>query len=356
MEDQQRRLPAMASSNVCHEALLMESDRERLRVDALQQTGILDTLPEPQFDRLVRLAARALDIPIAKITYIDSDRQWFKAIHGIDLSELPRNESFCTVTIAHAGTLVVPDATLDSRFHTLLPVRQEPRVRFYAGAPLYTPEGHPIGTFCVLDVQPREFDREETEVLEAFAAMAMNELRLRQAIGNLRSLALHDALTGLPNRTQYRERLAHACGQADQSGHAVVLGLLDLDGFKAINDTLGHAAGDQLLQLVSDRLTHVTMGRVLVARIGGDEFALLFTDAPPFADVERTMTRVRDAFSRPFLLGSEEVSVRWSVGLSVYPDDSRDPEELLNQADSAMYQVKRAAAGGYAFYSASQNP
>lgn len=326
-----------------------EVNGEQRRLEALYRFGILDSLPEPQFNRLVALAAQFFDMPMASVTFVDERRQWFKAQIGLGCSESPRAVSFCSLAIAQEGVMVIPDATQDARLRTFANVTGDPHLRFYAGAPLITPDGHKLGTFCVLDQRPREFSPEQAASLESFAAMAMDELNLRRAVQDLGTVALHDALTGLPNRTHFRQLLAQACRRADHSGEKVVVGLIDLNRFKSINDTLGHAAGDTLLQQVALRLRHSVATSDVVARMSGDEFTLLLTDVRSVGDVEKVMTSLRVAFEQPFELSGQQVSVQCSIGLSCYPDQTRKPEFLLNQADAAMYRVKRAG-GNHAFF------
>ncbi len=322
---------------------------EELRLAALHRFGILDTPPEPQFDRLVELAVRVFDVPMALISFIDEDRQWFKANHSFPLSEGPRTESFCSVAIAHDGVMVIPDATQHTQFRSYPNVLGEPHIRSYAGAPLVTPDGHKLGTFCLIGTEPREFSDREQELLASFAEMAMVELKLRQALQDLSHLAMNDALTGLPNRMQFRQHLAEACGRADLSGEKVVVGLLDLDRFKLINDTFGHAEGDGLLRDVARRLKEATASGDVVARMGGDEFVLIFTDVRSVADIALVTKRLQDSFAVPFLISGQEVFVHWSLGLSVYPDDALELDALLSQADAAMYRIKRSGGGHAAF-------
>ena len=322
---------------------------EQLRLAALHRFAVLDTPPEPQFDHLVELAVRVFDMPMALITFVGEDRQWFKATHGLAMSQTPRSESFCSVAIAQDGVMVIPDATQHEQFRTYPSVVGEPHIRSYAGAPLMTPEGQKLGTFCVIGTEPREFSEKEQALLASFAQMAMAELKLRQALFELSHMAMNDALTGLANRVQFRQHLTEACRRADHSGEKVVVGLLDLDRFKLINDTFGHAAGDQLLKDVARRLKEATATSDVVARMSGDEFVLLLTDVRSVADIALVTKRLEDSFAVPFVTSGQEVFVHWSLGLSVYPDDARELDVLLSHADAAMYRVKRAGGGHAAF-------
>jgi len=322
---------------------------EQRRLAALYRYDILDTLPEPQFDQLVELAARCFKLPMALISFIDEDRQWYKAKHGVLVPQVPRCESFCSVALTRDGVMMIPDATLDEQVQSYPSVVGDPHIRSYAGAPLVTPEGEKIGTFCVFGPEPREFSAEERDLLTSFATMAMTELRLRQALQELSQIAMSDTLTGLPNRVHFRHLLVEACRRADVSGEKVVIGLLDLDRFKLINDALGHAVGDRLLTDVARRLKEATATSDVVARLGGDEFALAFTDVRSVADIALVTKRLQDSFAEPFLVDEQEVFVHWSLGLSVYPDDARELDALLGHADAAMYRVKRAGGGLAAF-------
>ena len=134
---------------------------EQARLAALHRYNILDTLPEPHFDRLVELAVHVFGLPMALLTFVGKDRQWFKANQGVPFSETLRCESFCAVAIEQEGVMVIPDVDRHEHFRTYPVVLGEPYVRSYAGAPLVTPEGQKIGTFCILGTEPRAFTEKE---------------------------------------------------------------------------------------------------------------------------------------------------------------------------------------------------
>lgn len=319
--------------------------RDQARLDALYRYGILDTDPEPQFDRIVRLAARHFRMPMALTSLIDADRQWFKARIGLQDIQTSLDTSICAVTIQQPGTMVIPDVQLDPRFRLYDTVTGEPHVRFYAGSPLMTPDGHKLGTLCVLDRQPRGFTAEDEADLQDFAALVMDEFSLRRAVDELSHLALNDPLTGLPNRMHQRQHLSQAMRRAERAGDRVVLALLDLNGFKAVNDALGHAAGDALLVQVGQRLRETLSTSDLVARLGGDEFTVVLTDLRSPHGAEVAMHRVQQAFTRPFVVEGQPVYVRWSIGMAVFPDDTVEEGQLLRLADQAMYTAKRSRDG-----------
>ncbi len=187
--------------------------------------------------------------------------------------------------------------------------------------------------------------------VDSVIAVATDITERRHAEVALKHQALHDALTGLPNRAYFNERLAEALEAAERCGESVTLSLIDLDRFKDVNDTLGHAAGDALLQHVAARLSGVLREDDLVARLGGDEFAVLFpaTSEREGADLAR---RLMGSLSTPCIVNGNRVDVAASIGLASSPVRGCEPATLLRNADLAMYSAKNGS-GGFALYDAS---
>jgi hypothetical protein len=156
-------------------------DKEVQRLDALKRYDLLDTPAEAEFDDLARLAARFCATPIALISLVDAERQWFKSRMGIDIEESPRDVSFCAHAILEGDVLVVPDTTQDERFADNPFVKDDSRIRFYAGAPLVTPEGHAVGTLCVLDRKPRELSEDQRDALRVLARQVVAQMELRRS-------------------------------------------------------------------------------------------------------------------------------------------------------------------------------
>jgi signal transduction histidine kinase len=156
------------------------SSDEEARLAALTAYGILDTPGEEAFDRYVRVASAILRVPIALVTLVDRNRQWFKSRIGVDVDQTDRCIAFCDYAIRSDEVMVVPDARQDARFLDNPLVVNDPHVRFYAGAPLVTPEGHRIGTLCVIDQKPRDLNAEEIELLRDLAHMVVDTLELRR--------------------------------------------------------------------------------------------------------------------------------------------------------------------------------
>ncbi|MGH9387503.1 MAG: ATP-binding protein [Vicinamibacterales bacterium] len=158
---------------------------EAARLQTLRKYRILDTKPEQAFDDLTLLASQIFKVPIALITLIDEDRQWFKSRIGVTVTETHRSVAFCAHAIQQPGLFIVPDARLDERFRENPFVVDQPHVRFYAGAPLITPEGHALGTICVIDVMPRDLNADEAKALEALRRQAQAQLELRRNLNEL---------------------------------------------------------------------------------------------------------------------------------------------------------------------------
>jgi diguanylate cyclase (GGDEF)-like protein/PAS domain S-box-containing protein len=173
---------------------------------------------------------------------------------------------------------------------------------------------------------------------------------IKATVERLDHMAHHDALTGLPNRLLFSARFEQCLIRADRHRTHVALLLLDLDRFKLINDTLGHAAGDYLLQNVAERLRHCVRAEDTVARLGGDEFAIVLDEQSQREDAALVAGKILKQLSEPIMLEGQEHLPSASVGISVYPDDADSPENLIKAADAAMYRAKQTGMHGFAFY------
>ena len=174
---------------------------EAARVAALQKYAILDSEPEQGFDDLTLLASWICRTPIALISLVDENRQWFKSKVGISVSETSRDIAFCSTAIQQNDVFVVPDALQDERFRTNPLVVSEPHIRFYAGAPLINEDGYALGTLCVIDRTPREFSAEEKEALQALSRLALRQLEFRRNL-----MLLKEALNDRTKEEHEREK------------------------------------------------------------------------------------------------------------------------------------------------------
>jgi diguanylate cyclase (GGDEF)-like protein len=328
--------------------------KEQARLAALYELEILDSAPEPDFNDVVALASALCDTPIAIINFVDADRQWGKALIGVESSEAPRHVSFCAETITQdAGVLVVPDTLNDPRWAQNPQVAGPPGLRFYAGVAIVTDEGHALGSVCVADDRgPRELNERELTGLRSLARQTAALLKLRdhskkltRATEQLRHLAVRDPLTNLANRTFLEDSLALALRARLRTGRELGLLFCDLDDFKSVNDRFGHRGGDLLLQVVAHRLASAARESDLVARLAGDEFVVMCPELGGPADLSEIVQRLSVAASGRVDLGGAEIEPRLSVGVALAADDDRTAT-LVARADRAMYRAKRRRKDG----------
>jgi len=192
----------------------------------------------------------------------------------------------------------------------------------------------------------------DSQILERSLRYAMDRKESEQ---KLAKLAHYDALTNVPNRILFRDRLQRAIERARRGHQNVALLFLDLDGFKQVNDTFGHDAGDVLIRTVADRLTACVRKSDSVARIGGDEFTLILEDTETTADIVNVAKKVIDIVSRPVAISGQQIFVGCSIGIAAYPEGGEDVDALLKHADMAMYQAKSLRGSTYRFYTEKMN-
>lgn len=201
----------------------------------------------------------------------------------------------------------------------------------------------------------RCWSKNEQSILIAMAASISSALKRQQAEATIRYQAFHDLLTGLPNRMLFNDRLPLALVQAARSGDMVAVMFLDLDRFKIINDTLGHAIGDQLLQAVAQRLAGCLRAGDTISRWGGDEFTLLLPQVACAEDAAKAAQRIIEALKPAFYLEGHELYISSSIGIALYPDDGHDTQTLLKNADAALYRVKEQGRNGFQIYTPAIN-
>jgi diguanylate cyclase (GGDEF)-like protein len=462
---------------------------EAARLAELRGFDVLDTGAEPEFDDLAKLAATIAGTPVSLVSLVDADRQWFKANVGFNLPETSRDAALCAHTILQSDLMEVPDASVDPRFADNPLVTSGPNIRFYAGAPLVTPDGHAMGSLCVIDTVPRKLTGEQAEALRILGRQAVSLLRLRRAVVDgmrserlaratidalsariavvdasgrivtlnqawqsaappeaaavgadyfalccadddqasgesemvefglrdvlegrrdrfsleytdagtgpgtaarwsvvrasrfddgagqarmvvahedvtdrhraaerMRHDARHDALTGLPNRIHFGERVERRIAVAARRVTPFAVLFLDLDRFKIINDSLGHAAGDKLLTTIADRLVQTVRPNDTVARMGGDEFTVLLEDLRAPADAARVAERIRLAVSQVIDYEGHDLLTTASIGIVTSGGDGdraaryETAKDLIRDADAAMYKAKGAGKDRYAVF------
>ena len=480
---------------------------DALRLAAISQYHILDTGPELAFDEIAQFAADHFQMHIALVSMVDATRVWFKSAIGILPGHVSRSVAFCNHTISGSDVLVVEDAALDDRFSANPLVTSEPRVRFYAGAPLVTPEGIAIGTLCVLGQTPQQFSALQRAELAVLARQVISQLELRkrnfelqQAVGVLENeraeqrrsqielqksltlldnltrqvpgvlyqyqlypdgrsrfpyasqgisdmyevshqdvihdattvfdrihpddldivartitesaknltpwlceyrarlpkqgvrwrlgsanpellpdgsilwhgfitdvtdrkrteeeiyqLAFFDALTGLPNRRLLLDRASQSVSAAVRNRQMGALIFLDLDHFKEINDSRGHAIGDELLKKIAARLNAVLREDDSIARMGGDEFVVLLNNLG--ADIKtaskaamQVAQKLCEVTGQPVQIEGSNYSCTASLGITLFPSESAGIDDFLREADTAMYRAKEAGRNRIVFF------
>jgi GAF domain-containing protein len=225
-------------------------DEER-RLEALWSLRILDTQSEPAWDRVTRLVSMILGVPIALVSLVDKERQWFKSRVGLEAQETPRDVSFCAHAICDMNPLVVEDATKDERFRENPLVRSDPYIRFYAGVPIRTAAGLAVGTLCAIDRRPRKLDPEKLEILNELAEAISEQLRLKDALAaaDIELRRSHEALKA--SETQYRSMFELA---------SIGMALIGADGYwLSANGAFSRLVGfnvEELKHLRTNELTH----------------------------------------------------------------------------------------------------
>src|SRR5450830_1500764 len=293
---------------------------EQARVDDLHKLHILDTPPEERFDRLTRLARRLFSVPTAVVSLVDTKRQWFKARVGMDVCEMGRDVSFCSHAILRDEVMVVSNALEDSRF--------------YAGCPIRSPQGYKLGTLCILDTIPREFDEDDKAMLADLTRMVEQEMAAVH-------LATMDELTKLSNRRGFESLAEHALSMCKRLGKPASLLYFDLDLFKQINDRFGHAEGDRALV----NFARILMGNFresdVIGRLGGDEFAVFLTNTPA-QETQAVLGHLETAVNEYNRDSKRGYDLLYSVGAIEYDSASHDTiGDLMSSADALMYQQKK---------------
>lgn len=254
---------------------LDDPSEEEARLAALQSTGLLDTPASEAFDRITRLAADLFGVPIALVSLVDRERQWFKSQVGMAVGQTHRRDSFCSVAIAQpTDILVVEDALQDARFSNNPLVLGEPHIRFYAGAPLVLQSGHALGSLCIIDRQPRSFGAAQRAQLQDLAALAVTQIDIVRMFGRV------DGVTLLPNRARFEDDLQDLClAHPGEDRTLVVVEFLAYDALLDASRAMGTGPLDQRMRSAARLLQQRVAAHSQLYHVGMARFAFFLRGA-----------------------------------------------------------------------------
>lgn len=346
---------------------------ERKRADALRsgQAQILEmiALNAPLgevLDRLMRLVESQLDGIFGSVLLLDEDGQhlrhgaapslaesYIKAIDGVRIG--PKVGS-CGTAVYRREPVIVADIMSDPLWEDYRELVAVYGYRSCWSTPILSHQGTVLGVFAMYSMSVREPTVIETHLIDVTTRIAGIAIERKRAEDQIRFLAHHDALTGLPNRSLLKDRLTQAILQTRRHNPWVSVVFIDLDNFKTINDSLGHTVGDELLKAVASRMVGCVKPTDTVVRLGGDEFVILLVDQMASAEaVSTTLDEISTAVSAPYSIEGRALYVTCSMGVATFPNDGSDPESLLMNADAAMYKAKEAGRDNVQFYTTEMN-
>ena len=322
---------------------------EVLRQQILDDNELLDTPADPYLDTLVRVVREVFAVKTVLVSLIDHDRQWFKSRIGLDITETPRTISFCAHAILGTQPLIVEDTYNDLRFHDNPVVINNPQIRFYAGQPLFSEEGQPLGTLCLIDPAPRQLSNKQLRLFIDMAVLVEGYLKLRHVSAQTEQLraalsreqrkTMLDPLTQLWNRAGLDHFLPRHQQQADELGLSLGVLFCDLDYFKKVNDNHGHAAGDQVLWETARRISAAVRPQDVVTRSGGEEFVVLL-QVHDEHELLQIAERIRSTLSKePVETDNQPLHLTISIGAALR-NAGEPPSSTMKRADQALYQAK----------------
>jgi diguanylate cyclase (GGDEF)-like protein len=303
------------------------------RIKALGRLDAQTYLSEASFDQITTLLQLILGMRIVTVSLITADKQFLTARQGLDLKESSRDAAFCNIAIRKYEPLIIEDTLEDPRVRDNPFVTGEPFLRSYIGAPLTTAEGYNLGTICAFDSNPRRFTAHEAEIVSGFAKLVVTKLELR-------SQANQDFLTGVHNRRSFESALRKELMRQRRTRGIATVAFLDIDHFKRVNDMFGHPTGDNVLQQFAAVVSQNCRGSDLVARLGGEEFAVLLPDT----DIDAAQVwanRMRQQVEETRFDETNEVSVTVSVGLAALDGAQIGSDAIEKLADDALFSAKR---------------
>jgi len=305
---------------------------ESQRLKTLRDLRLLDTPPEERFDRVTRLARQVFSTPIALVSLVDADRQWFKSSQGLDAAETPRDISFCGHAILDDKIMVVNDAVSDERFCDNPLVCGNPNIRFYAGYPLSAPDGSRVGTLCIIDDKPKEMSKEQLTLLRELGRMVEEELISADE-------STIDPTTGISNRNGLVAVADHLLALCKRKREPTTLLLFHLQNLQAFEDKHGRYEGDTMALELSHLLMAAFRDSDIVARVSLDVFGVLLADT----DVDGAK-EARRRFDKMLSARNRDSSRQHEIGTEVYTvtyDESRheNAEMLVREGEDRIVEA-----------------
>ena len=352
---QRNALSETAAARARSEETSRKLTRQQMAVAQFGQLALEGTDIDTLTDEATALMQRVLDLDIGGVLKLlpGGDELLLISAAGLPEEDVGRtrvatgHQSQSGYALATGLPIVVDDWHTENRF-------RESKLQADAGmrsavTVLIKAKGDPYGVLGVGSRTPRNFTQDDVSFMQSIANVLANAIERRRTEERTQHEALHDPLTGLPNRNLFLDRLQHALSVAARRENSIAVLFLDLDQFKLVNDSLGHAAGDELLGAVAPRIEQALRPGDTVARFGGDEFAVLAEDIGSEREATRIAERIAEALSRPFVLRDREHFVSASVGIAI-GSGNEAPEALIRDADSALYRAKERGRGGYEIF------
>lgn len=336
-----------------HDAARAESETRAELLRVVASSGRLLSMGDHE-TVLAAIVDGALTIGFAgaEICLFDEDQGTWKSVYARQLpsgyAPQPIRSGVAGAVWTRRERVVVADY---SGWADSVPELRSEGFRSVVGCPIWS-GGAVVAALIAGNRQPEALDPNALEALDLFSAQAGAALASVRFLEQMRHQALHDALTGLPNLTLFEDRLSQAVAMARRDTEVLAVGVLDVDNFKRINDSLGHAAGNELLKQIALRLRGLMRDADTVARMGGDEFTILWPGLRDRRDVAEVAQRVLGAFAGPFTIQDQRLFLTPSLGIAMYPADGLAPSALLRNADAAMYRVKKRGRNGYELHQA----
>jgi diguanylate cyclase (GGDEF)-like protein/PAS domain S-box-containing protein len=351
---------------VKHLFALLTDITETKQLRSLQQlimNALADEIPITEIaDRLCRRVEQIAPDVVSSLLHVDAGG----LIHPLGGPSLPADYSraldgvaigpdvgSCGSSAYYGKAVLAMDLDTDPRWQPYKTRPLEVGLRACWSTAIKAKDGRVIGTFAFYFRECRGPSRWHQRIVDACVHLGALAIERKEARAQIARLAYYDMLTGLPNRSHLRDLISEAV-EACPAGKHVALAFLDVDNFKDVNDTLGHSAGDELLVQVAQRLRAQIRGDDMLGRLGGDEFVIVLPDRDA-AGASLVASRITAALAMPLRIGTRQVPMSASIGISMYPDNATDIDTLIQQADAAMYQAKRAGRSTYRFFSADIN-